>query len=185
MSAPLPAGFPTHRHSAAFWERLGRAVGTFGFLEELLGKAIFSFTAMKPYEAREVEKAYREWAPRLERALTDPLGRLVDDFERAVTEHPTARVPGLDELLADMREAARIRNVLCHGSWRPPNAEGASTPLYVERGGNVFVTEVDCAYLERVQRHVAELGCAVIDSVTRMGWPFPGAGGTHPALAEV
>jgi hypothetical protein len=43
----LPASFPTHRHSAAFWENLGRTVATFGFLEEVLGKAIFAFTATK------------------------------------------------------------------------------------------------------------------------------------------
>ena len=37
----LPDGFPTHGHEAAFWESLGRAVATFGFLEEILEKAIF------------------------------------------------------------------------------------------------------------------------------------------------
>jgi hypothetical protein len=45
----VPDGFPTHRHEVAFWESLGRAVATFGFLEEVLGKAIFSFTATRPY----------------------------------------------------------------------------------------------------------------------------------------
>ena len=180
----LPPGFPTHRHEAAFWERLGRAVATFGFLEEVLGKAIFSFTARKPCEASELEEAYRKWLPTLEKALTDALGRLVDGFERVVREHPSASVPDLDELLADLRKAARIRNVLCHASWRPPDAAGASTPLYVERGGKVFATAVDTAYLDEVQRHVAELGCAVIDSVTRMGWPFPGSGGAEAPIVD-
>ena len=31
----LRVHFPTHRHSAAFWESLGRTVATYGFLEEL------------------------------------------------------------------------------------------------------------------------------------------------------
>jgi hypothetical protein len=35
----LPPGFPTQAHSPAFWEALGRAVATFGFLGEMLGKA--------------------------------------------------------------------------------------------------------------------------------------------------
>lgn len=43
----LPANFPTHRHDPAFWEALGRTVATFGFLEEVLGKAIFAFTATR------------------------------------------------------------------------------------------------------------------------------------------
>lgn len=34
----LPANFPTHRRDPAFWEALGCAVATFGFLEEVLGK---------------------------------------------------------------------------------------------------------------------------------------------------
>lgn len=34
----LPGRFPTHLHEPAFWESLGRAVATFGFLEEILGK---------------------------------------------------------------------------------------------------------------------------------------------------
>ena len=180
----LPPGFPTHRHEPAFWERLGRAVATFGFLEEVLGKAIFSFTARKPSDASELEEAYREWLPTLEKALTDALGALVDGFERAVRAHPSASVPDLEELLAYLRKAARIRNVLCHGSWRPPDAAGASTPLYVERGGKVFATAVDIAYLDEVQREVAELGCAVIESVTRMGWPFPGSGERKVPLFE-
>ena len=33
----LPALFPTQRHSPIFWEALGRAIATFGFLEEMLG----------------------------------------------------------------------------------------------------------------------------------------------------
>ena len=45
-----------------------------------------------------------------------------------------------------LREASRIRNVLCHGSWRTPDKNGASTPLFAERRGEVFDTAVDCAF---------------------------------------
>jgi hypothetical protein len=43
----LPPSFPTQAHSPAFWEALGRAVATVGFLEETLGKAIFAYTGMR------------------------------------------------------------------------------------------------------------------------------------------
>ena len=59
----LPDRFPTHRHDAAFWESLGRAVATFGFLEEILGKAIFSFTGTRCYGEAEIQQAYTEWLP--------------------------------------------------------------------------------------------------------------------------
>jgi hypothetical protein len=65
----LPNKFPTHGHEADFWESLGRAVATFGFLEEILGKAIFAFTATRAYEEDEIDRAYDEWLLKLERAL--------------------------------------------------------------------------------------------------------------------
>ena len=143
----LPVDFPTHRHDAEFWERLGRAVATYGFLEEILGKAIFSFTATKRYEAAEVDAAFEEWLPRLENALTNPLGNLIDQYGKAVREHPDAVVETLDDLLAHLREAARLRNVLCHGSWSTPDENGASIPLFVDRKLNVFDAPIDCTFL--------------------------------------
>ncbi len=63
----LPLIFPTHRHAAQFWEALGRAIATFGFLEETLGKPIFVFTATRTYSEREFEEAYKSWLPQLEK----------------------------------------------------------------------------------------------------------------------
>lgn len=57
----LPALLPTL--PPAFWEQLGRTVAAFGFLEEMLGKAIFALTGNRKYEAHEIEKAYEEWLP--------------------------------------------------------------------------------------------------------------------------
>ena len=173
----LPAQFPTHRHQGRFWESLGRAVGTFGFLEEILGKAIFALSATKPYDPAEIDVAYEKWPRRLERALTDPLGGLIGEYEKVVGEHPDAATEDLDFLVCRLREASRIRNVLCHGSWQAPDSQGASLPLFVDKRLNVFDAAVDCAFLDQVQRHVAELSCAVMNSVTRMGQQFPGSSG--------
>lgn len=178
----LPAGFPTHRHESSFWERLGRAVATFGFLEEVLGKAIFSFTATMPVSPHEVDAAYERWSRQLERALIDPLGKLIDDFGKAIKEHPEAAVENLDELLSELRKAAELRNVLCHGSWQSPNEKGGAVPRFVDRRLRVFDTPIDCDFLDQVQRQVAELSCAVISSVTHMGWQFPGSSGPGTPL---
>ena len=37
---------------------------------------------------------------------------------------------------------------------------------------------IDVAYLKQMQRYVAELICAVVSSVTDMGWQFPGSSGS-------
>jgi hypothetical protein len=173
----LPKHFPTHAHEGAFWESLGRVVATFGFLEEVLAKAIFAFTATRPYEESEIEEAYEQWLPRLERALTDPLGGLIDSFGRAVRDHPDEAITDLPDLLADLKKASAMRNILCHGSWRLPDSEGASVPFFVNRQKEVFETAMDCAYLDQVQRHTAELACSVISTVTNIGLQFPGSTG--------
>lgn len=173
----LPALFPTHRHAGAFWESLGRAVATFGFLEEVLGKAIFSFTATRAYDESEINQAYTEWLPKLEHALIDPLGNLIDTYGKAVRENPSARIQDLAGLLAELRAASAMRNILCHGSWRPPDANDESLPLFVNRQKNVVETKMSCASINQVQRHAAELACLVVNTVTETGWRFPGSRG--------
>lgn len=93
----LPANFPTHRHEAVFWEKVGRTVATFGFLEEVLGKATFAFTVRKQHAASESEEAFEAWLEKpegLEGALMDPLTGLIDRLARAVEEYSNARSPG-------------------------------------------------------------------------------------------
>jgi hypothetical protein len=181
--ADLPESYPTHRHDPSFWEALGRAVGTFGFLEEVLGKAIFAFTATRPYaDDAEAERAYHAWLPQLERALTDPLGNLIDVYGKVVRDHSEARATNLNDLLAELRKASAIRNVLCHGSWRAPDVNGASVPLFVTRQKQIFDTAIDRRFLLQVQKATAKLACDVVDTVTTMGWRFPGSSGPGKSI---
>jgi hypothetical protein len=173
----LPDRFPTQLHDSALWEWLGRTVATFGFLEETLGKAIFAFTATRPYSESEIDQAYADWLPKLERALTDSLAGLIDMYGKAVRDHPKRTISNIDELLTDLRSASAIRNVLCHGSWRPPDSNGASIPLFVNRQKEVFDSAIDVAFLAQLQRSAAKLACEVVSTVTHMGWQFPGSNG--------
>ena len=169
--------FPTHRHEPQFWEHLGRTIATYGFLEEVLGKAIFAFTATRRYSPEEVNAAYQAWLPQLERALTDQLWNLAEAYGKATRDNPAITTENVADLVDDIKAATVVRNVLCHGSWRTPNADGASVPLFVNRHKEVFETPIDVAYLQQVQAHVAELACSVVDTVTHMGWQFPGGAG--------
>jgi hypothetical protein len=180
----LPPLFPTHLHDAIFWEALGRTIATFGFLEEVLGKAIFAFTATKLYSESAVPAAFEKWLPTLERALIDPLAGLIDAYGKAVRSNPEATITNLDDLLNELRKASVIRNVLCHGSWRPPDASGKSLPLFVNRQKEVWDTSIDILYLEQTQKAVTELVCEVVTTVTHMGWQFPGSRGPGKAIFE-
>ena len=171
----LPSNYPTHLHTAEFWEALGRAVATFGFLENVLGRAIFAFNATRQYSNSEIEDAYKKWLPTLEHALSDALGGLVSGYEKAMRENQNAASIDTVKLLKDLREASRLRNVICHGSWQKPDTNGRSLPKFVSTKMEVFDTPIDLAWLVQIQRHVAELACVVVSSVTVMGWQFPGS----------
>jgi hypothetical protein len=173
----LPADFPTHKHSPEFWEALGRTVATFGFLEDTLARAIFSFTGTRRISLDQEETAFEKWLLTLEKALSDPLGGLIDSYGKAVRANSCARTANLDDLLKALREAAVMRNVLCHGSWRAPDTERRSLPFFVNTKKEVFQTPMDIADLKQTQKAVAELIGEVMSSVTVMGWRFPGSNG--------
>jgi hypothetical protein len=181
----LPENFPTQRHSSEFWEALGRTVATFGFLEEALGKAIFSFTATREIPEDRIQVEFEKWLPTLQRALSDPLGGLIDTYDKAVRNNKAASITNLDSLLEHLRKAAAIRNVLCHGSWRVPDERGRSVPLFVDKKNRIFETPIDIAYLRQVRQHVVELTCVIISTVTHMGWQFPGTSGPGKPIVQL
>lgn len=174
----LPPQFPTHRHSPEFWEALGRAVATFGFLEETLGKAIYAISGTReiPGEAA-IESTLDEWGKLLNIAVSTPLVSRIELLGKHLKAHPKKTIENLEDLIADLKEAAVLRNVICHGSWGAPDPEGRSTPLYLNKKIEKFESAIDVAYLTQLQQHVSELACGVIDTVTMMGWAFPGSSG--------
>lgn len=180
----LPEQYPTHIQTAAFWECLGRAIASFGFLEEVLGKAIFAFSSRVSCSEEEASEAYAAWILKLERALYDQLGSLIDTFGKAVRDHLGSTPDHIGDLLNQLRNASQLRNVICHGSWRTPNSAGASVPFYVDRRMNIFDTPIDLQYLTQLQKHVQELICGVINTVTEMGWNFPGSNGPGKVLFQ-
>jgi hypothetical protein len=173
----LQNDFPTQFCSADFWESLGRTVATFGLLEDVLCRAIFAFTATRPYSDTEISAAYEKWLPELQRALSDQLFALIDKYGKSVRDHPKGDIRNLTELLDEMKAASRIRNVLCHSSWSKPDENGASLPSFVNKQNEVFETPIDRAWLEQCRQHVVTLICAVVNSVTQLGWQFPGTTG--------
>lgn len=178
----LPPLFPTHRHDPAFWCSLGRAVATFGYLEEMLKKAHLALTGTypAPEDEDEAAAAVDEWHGSLERSIISTLNPLIDTVAKAAKDHPELRHQNLDEFVTKLRAAAKVRNLICHGSWGAPDANGASVAFYVsgrKRPEAVNATPVTVAWLDRLQAHTAELACGVIHLVTHMGYQFPGGAG--------
>jgi hypothetical protein len=105
----LPEYFPTHRHAASFWETRERTAANFA-------KAIFAFTGTRDVSPQEVEAEFEKWLSTLQKALTDPLGDLIDTYGKAAPPSQNDNYRPQD-LLDDLRKAAELCNVLCHGSW--------------------------------------------------------------------
>jgi uncharacterized protein YutE (UPF0331/DUF86 family) len=178
--------FPTHLHSQDFWEQLGRTVATFGFLEDTLTKAIFAFTATTEYTEAEGLKALEKWPSVLEKAMTDTLYPLAEVYGKVVREHQGANFKNVGDLVDDIKQAAEIRNALCHGYWQAPERSGKSPLNYFNKKLEKFDTPIDTAWLKQVQDHVVTISCHVINSVTAMGWQFPGSNGPgSPIWAKV
>lgn len=173
----LPAEFPTQHHPAEFWEQLGRTVAAIGFLEETLATAIFALTATTGYSEADAQEILEKWSDQLECALSDRLYKLAEVYGKAMREHQGAMLQNSDDLIGDIKKAADIRNAICHGSWRQPDASGKSDLVYYNKQTEKFGDRVDVAYLRRVHVFTVDLTCSVIDSVTAIGWQFPGNAG--------
>lgn len=175
----LPELYPTEKYSAQFWEYLGRTVATFSFLEGILKRAIFALTATRRYDsAEETEAAYEAWLLHLQQVLTDQLWKLAEKYGEAVRSHADSTILNVHTLVDEIKEAAKIRNVLCHGAWlNIPNEEGKAIPFFVNKNNKKFAIPIDIDYLRNVQQGITKLACIVINSVTHMGWQFPGSAG--------
>ena len=178
--------FPTQKHPKEFWEALGRVIATFGFLEETLLKAIFIFIGNKLSSEELIEKEKEKLLKQLLQASSDPMHGLINKYNEVFNNHPeNSKFSNFKELINLLNEAKKIRNVLCHGSWRAPNENGASRVFFINRQLYVFDTPIDLAFLTQTRQHVSELICEVKNSVTIMGWQFPGSNSHGKTLNEI
>lgn len=183
----LHTDYPTHCHSALFWEELGRTVASFGFVEEMLGKAIFALSGTVAFDPAGDPEAFNKWIETLKKALTDQLDGLIIAYKRALEENARTNGKNHSGHLADLDQARIIRNVLCHASWGKPDYEGRTVPMFVNRKLTVFDTPVDVEFLRQTRSALKEIVCDILDNVTSVGWKFPGSGSPgeqlwpHPA----
>lgn len=180
----LPDQYPTHLHDTGFWEWLGRTVATFGYLENVLARAIFAFSGTREYSEEAIQAELEKWVPKLERALAGTLDPLIRTYENEVKSHQDTPPEGFDDLITDLKKAAEMRNVLCHGFWGSPDTNGASVPFFMRsKDRQVFQTPVDVKFLKQTQRAVVEMATAVVNTVTVRGFQFPGSSGPGKAIA--
>ena len=164
-----PAQFPTHRHPPELWEQFGRAVASYGFLEEQLCHAIVAITGSKQVTEEHAVQELKVWTENSEKALFSPLGKLIVDYESAVKAHPNVKKLNAEQLVIDLKSVAAYRNPLCHGSWRAPDEQGRSELFFVDRKLRQFQSTIDIQLLRQIQTELTRLICEVINSVVLLG----------------
>jgi hypothetical protein len=184
----LPNDYPTNLHQPKFWAELGRTIATFGFLEETLGRAIFAISLTTEYDEKDIDKALEKWKSTLPLNLTDTLHPLAERFEASVKAHQEANKARAALIAAEVKRLAEIRNALCHGSWRKPDIQGKSLLHYIAKkavtdtGVKPYEPKISVKWLQRRRAEALELICDVIDTVTELGWQFPGSTGTGDVI---
>jgi len=172
--AELQPHFPTEFHSSAFWEALGRTIGSFGYLEEVLARALFVITGSRHVPGRSPEDDFRVWLQALDKNIRLTLFPLSQLLENELREDMRFDYADTLPIFEGLSRLTRIRNVLSHASWRAPDEAGKSLLFHVDKTLGSFEAPVDLEFLERVQSDTAALCCDVMDLITGIGLPFPG-----------
>lgn len=192
----LPELFPTHKHSAEFWEALGRAVATFAYLEHILKDAILAITSVQPIPESEVDEAFETWLKAVDKTIVASMAFLITSFEKAVQDHLDTEKKELARLVNELEKAKAYRDVICHGAWQAaPDEDGKSIPRFVKRDITakerkalpledklIFESGVDAELLNSIRISVVELSCDIINVVTEMGYKFPGSNGPGKSI---
>lgn len=143
---------------ADFAALLGQCVANFGWLEEILKRAIFALDRAKLADDLTPQEL-QAWATRIGALADDSMGTLIDQFDAAMRRYPGLRDRGqITETLTEMK---RHRNLLCHASWRP--AEGGRWhPAFVNAKGAVFDHALDLSDLDRIRSDTVRIGHRVV-----------------------
>ncbi|MDO5613468.1 MAG: hypothetical protein Q4G14_09545 [Paracoccus sp. (in: a-proteobacteria)] len=112
-------------------QAIGHAVASFGFLEESLKRAIYSLT-LKGLGESASDAALQDWIERMENLADDSMGTLIDAFAAASRD---SGAEGRKPLIAELRDIRKLRNLICHASWRPTHTEGLWQPTFINTKG--------------------------------------------------
>lgn len=179
----LPAEWPTHRGTPAFWEELGRAVAAFGFLEDTLARAYFGLTATREYASiGEAEAAFPKWRTNLERSLTDTLASLSSKVGEAFENDDRVPADVGSDIVRRLHELAVWRNALCHGAWVRFDADGSAGLRYFRRtrdGPEALDCSLSSEEIANIRAGTVDVTICLVDAVACTGVRFPGT--TRPS----
>ena len=152
---------PEARHDlpAAFAAALGQCVADFGWLEEVLKRAIHALeTAPRAPEPGEAE--LEAGLVRMDSLADDTLSTLIDHLDAAMRRRGgLADRHAIGRALRALRED---RNLVCHASWQPTVDPDRWHPAFVSHRGEVFAGNLGIAELRAIAARTREAGARIV-----------------------
>ncbi|WP_236635804.1 hypothetical protein [Paracoccus aminophilus] len=155
-----------------FAAALGQAVASFGWLEEVMKRALYSLDRARLAGDLSEEELQR-WLRHMDDLADDSMGTLVEQLDAALRRHPGLpdRIPLNDRLVALKIQ----RNLLCHASWRPAGA-GRWHPAFVNAKGEPYGTDFSVEDLLATRDETVALGRKIVSIMHATGIPGQWAG---------
>lgn len=155
-------GAPPETHytlPADFAAMLGQCVANFGWLEEVMKRAIYALDRARLADDL-TEEELQTWLDHIGHLADDSMGTLIEQLDAAMRRHPGLQDRNrMTERLAEIR---LYRNLLCHASWRPTGDDGRWHPAFVSNKGKVQDQALSLADLDRIRAETAEIGALVL-----------------------
>ncbi len=156
MSAP-PEAYYTLPDD--FAKELGQAIAAFGWLEEVLKRTLYALERKRL--AQDLGNAeLKRWLHQMDELADDSMGTLIEQLDAALRRHPG--VPDRIALNDQLLELKRMRNLLCHASWRPTKRRDCWHPAFVNTKGEPYPEDISQAELVATHTETRIIGQRII-----------------------
>lgn len=141
-----------------FAAALGQCVASFGWLEEVIKRAIYALDRARLADDLTPEEL-QAWLTRIGGIADDSMGTLIEQLDAAMRRHPGLR--DRNQITDRLGEIRLYRNLLCHASWRPTDRKTHWHPAFVSAKGEVHDTAMTRADLDAIAQATLEAGTRV------------------------
>lgn len=165
-----------------FAAALGQAVATFGWLEEVLKRALFSLERVRLAKDLSAPEMGR-WRHHMTDIADDSLGTLIEQLDGALRRHPG--IADRDQLNDRLVVLKHQRNLICHASWSPTADKARWRPAFVAMKGESVPDTMSAAELDGIRHQTEAAGRRLIAIMRMTGiageWIGEDGGPEHPA----
>ena len=142
-----------------FAAALGQAVASFGWLEEVIKRTLYSLDRARLAKDLTTAELGR-WLQHMDDIADDSMGTLVEQLDGALRRHPG--IHDRDQINDDLLAIKHLRNLLCHASWSPTADKARWHPAFVTIKGETFPADFSAEDLIALRIQTQKTGQRII-----------------------